>query len=85
MITKQEAQNCIAYLELARTAIDMAEARIVGATDRMRPGLQLCKAAGEIAAAACNLTGCAEEIRKIACDMMEKLDNAAASKRVPAG
>ena len=72
MITEQQAQNCIAYLELARSAIDSAEIHVAGATTNTRPALQLTKAAGEIAAAAHNLTNCAERISRIAQEMMEE-------------
>jgi hypothetical protein len=81
MITEQQAQNCIAFLEGARAAIDSAEIHVAGATTNTRPGLQLTKAASEIAFAAHNLTCCAEKIGIIAREMMEQQNDAAAPVR----
>lgn len=84
MITEQQAQNCMAYLELARTAIDNAELKIASAVDKEHVGVALSKASGELAAAARNLVNCAEEISKIASETIEKQYGAAASARVDA-
>lgn len=71
-MTETQVQRCMAYLELARTAIDNAELRIVGAPDSERPPSALIKALGEIVAGVENLKLCTQEISQWAHDEVEK-------------
>lgn len=84
-MTEQQAQNITAFLELARTAIDNAELRIVGATDGKREGLNLVKATSEITAAVYNLCDAVSIIKEYAESVAEKPNNGAATNGVTAG
>lgn len=84
-MTDQQAQNIIAFLELARTAIDNAELRIVGLDEKDYPGLALIKAMSEITAAADNLVKAVEIIREYAESVAEKPKDASTTNRATAG
>jgi hypothetical protein len=85
MIAEKKALDLTAHLSLARTAIDNAELRIIGAITKEDDALQLSRAGSEIAAAASNLRLAAEMILGIAQDKMERLSSAAAPVRPNAG
>jgi hypothetical protein len=84
-MTEQQTQNIIAFLELARTAIDNAELRLAGLTDGERAGFTLVKVMSEIAAAAHNLTRVGEVVKAYAELIAEDAQNAATVDRSATG
>jgi hypothetical protein len=84
-MTEQQQQNVIAFLELARTAIDSAELRLVGDTGFDRSELALLKSVGELYAAASNLYKAGMMIRRYIKSMRERREDASAVDRPAAG
>jgi hypothetical protein len=84
-VTEQQAQNITAFLELARTAIDNAELRIVGLPESGAPSHPLVTAISEIHAAACNLESAGALIEKYARSIVEKPKDASTVDGATAG
>ena len=83
-MTEQQAQNIIAFLELARTAIDNAQLRVAGFPDGRTTNTSLVIAMSEIHAASRNLVSAVEVISEYASSLREKPKDASAVDGVAA-
>jgi hypothetical protein len=84
-MTEQQQQNVIAFLGLARTAIDCAELRIAGLEDGTPHGVSLIKAMSEINAGTDNLVRAVQIIFEYAESIVEKSKDASTVDRPAAG